>query len=343
MRFKAILIIELIVISLFFKVNFSYASAQVTPASGQNEILVDNSDLDNGSFSTTVFGGTGNVGEGFTKAGLKYIPEASHWVCQVDVRINNHNSPTDSVLMKIYSGGSDVDTGTLLATSNQVTSTAITSSAGWVSFWIGTPTVPGSCIGMGSGGTYWFTFSRTGSNNGTNNYNLGLKNTNPIPNVITSYVKGGGLITGSTPDAILQITGIKDGSAITLGTINPCADNLLFSVCSLLYLLFIPNFTNISTRVASTSATLNSKVPFSYFNSLSGINLSSVGTPDASLTLPIHTGSGSSALNFDIPFFATASANISGFFSAVKLSTTFIFWLGFLAYLYFLIRRVTTT
>lgn len=319
----------LLLIFIFIGVPKAYAldPTQVEPDPSQNGILADFDNCVSGCGSTG-FGTSGNY-----RHGARYIPNESHYLCQADFYIKKNANPTDSLRLDLYFGGTNLTNGTLVASSVAWSASALSGSYQYISFWFGTSSPPGNCYGVQAGQTYFLTLQRSGASDNTNNYQIYVNaGTNAE---YTGWSTGSGEV--NTPYSVLY--GITDGSALDIGIAEPCPVNALYTLCSLFYWLFIPdiNTSTINTNIDSLFTLINTKIPFGYINAITEIDLSdSESSESAGWVLPVQAGFVDTSLTFN----SNDEAGISDFFGGVRLITTFMFWLGFLAYIYFMMRRV---
>jgi len=311
----------------------AYASTQLTPAEGRNEIISQGLV---GSAGLTSFGNS--TGFHPKHIGFKYTPTASHYVCQVDFTLRKNGNPTDFVKMSVYEGGSSMINGDLLnGTSAFVWSgTEIATTGGIVSFPLS------DCIALSKTKYYWFTLSRTvsGGEEASDYYYYYSTATDSTPNDEIYSWSESGEQTGYHNYGTMY--GIGDGSLIDFAEENSAenvCDNtpdLVKPFCQATYKLLVPNSEDINTDVASMSASLNEKVPFAYilevFNIGDELSATNSATPTF-INIP-YSSSSVSAL-FGVP--QSIQGNLPEFaqnyFNILKTAISFIMWALFLTYL----------
>lgn len=139
--------------------------------------------------------GSGGINE---EAGQTIIPASTFNIAKIEAFINKNNSPTDNLVMKIYS---DAFGGTVLATSDTIAATSITTNT-YVAFtFSSSPTLT-------SGSTYYFALSRSGARD-TVNYCVWLAQST---DVVTgnAAVKDSGVWSNVTGKDLRYITYSQD-------------------------------------------------------------------------------------------------------------------------------------
>lgn len=320
------------------------ASTQVTPDASQNDNLL----TANTNPKATLRFGAANTGSWTDIIGAKYIPENSHYLCQIDLEVSKNGTPTDSIQAQIYQGGSNLTNGSLLGTSANTwlgSDLGITTQV--VSFWFGSTTVPGNCIGIVKGTTYWISVSRTGALNDTNNYNFEFQSSPAVPTSATwlGWSKIFGQVTGTITVPTVNLWGINNGSAlesIPTAVQSFCQNfGLLTETCNVFGSLFVPSQSVFSSNYTTVKNNLNSKAPFAYINTVFALNLSNTGsaTSTPAISIPItHT----SYISSNLP--THMDSNFGATLDSIKNSTRGVFaillWLAFVFYIIRLASRV---
>jgi len=344
MKKKILLLFIYLSYALLTPLN-TFAATNIPPPEGQNSYILQSTI---GSYSSTIFG---RVSGGYNAyVGFQFVPNASRYLCQVDVTVHKSGAPTDNIYANLMSGGTTLTNGTLLATSNQIAGSDIGTGTGGtiLSFYFGTASSPGNCFGVSGSQNYWIQIKRSGSNSDTNYYHYDYN---------SGGTSSGGvcLLWGSTfgkysPDAECgaNIYGISDGSFLDISispVTNVCTNNVLAGACSLLANLFIPSQTVASSSANTIKDLFLSKAPFGYINTALSIDLTDTNAASTSptLTLPIgHTNDYISDLIPSSMVWADSSANNNAQTATNGFRTTFslLLWLVFIFYIVFTIRRV---
>jgi hypothetical protein len=200
------------------------------------------------------------------------ISSQNGYVCQIKTAMYRNGNPTDSVRLRIYSGGSLPDNGTLIATSAVLGSSFSTSSNPYqlITFDLD------NCFYFQSGKNYYFVFDRTGDLDPDNYYYYWYYN----GNLQNYYIKWGYLM-GSwnnnqnieldlTLNGWLELAPPTSTSTEQVITCDPNSGFFSYSFCYLFQYLFSPdqialnNFYNLKDE-------LKNKIPFSYFYQISDL------------------------------------------------------------------------
>lgn len=326
-------------------------STQLTPISGHADVIYDGYSTDNVNVSN-VFGKS-TTSSWASKVGMKYIPEANRFICQIDIVVGKAGSPSDGLKVEVYNGGTTVDNGNIVATSyNTWSASEIASNNGQVlTYWFdGTSINTGACFGVVAGQTYWITVSRTGSLSDTDYYFWYHTTTGGQPTEATglSYSKEFGQYTNSGinmhPD--IDIYGISDGTSIepNIGDWQ-CSVDTWFpgyeTLCTFVHTILIPpnGFgAFIKGKMNDSQGLLYSKAPFAYFVQIKNqvTNLDTTTTTTGYLmdtTLHAHTAT---AADISIPiqaFNTAAGSSERGIFDEVRPYIETFLWLYFAWYL----------
>jgi len=123
----------------------------------------------------------GSSGSNDSRWSMLYTPSFNEAYCTINVDADRNGTPTDylRLTIKVWTSG-DYDTGSG-AVSTDVLGSSLSTSFGTVAF-----TFPG-CYTMLAGTTYGITLTRTGSVDGTNNYDVFYETESPSPVVWRRY------------------------------------------------------------------------------------------------------------------------------------------------------------
>jgi len=343
---KLILFIILFLSLFVFSERSISAQTMIDPDPSQNAVLLD------WNHTSTPLGTTfGRPPASDNDIGFKYIPATSQYVCQIDIALDvGSGSPTDTVSMRVYSGGTTLTNGTLMWTMQNVWRATDFGSDVYASYWYGTFAPPGNCFGLLGGSTYWFVLHRTGSTSNTQNWQTNIVSGTMSPSDSFAQVWGdqsGAREYSAGVPARPQVTiyGISDGSLIDQQSeelASFCASTgLLIGTCNMFSNLFIPNFEEFSDDFNDLEATLSAKAPFAYIDSALSLDfsLSPSATTSPDISIPIqHTNSNISSL---IPTSLDWSDADSGGVAAIAtnaIRNVFLVLL-WIAFIFFLVTR----
>lgn len=345
MKRKIILFISLIFFTL---VTPAFAALpQFSPDSTQNQVLLDT------LYNPTGVGDQNFGNTGFNKVGFLYTPSSSHWVCQVHALFGKFGHPTDSVQLQLYDSqntmASAISSGNLDGTFySLVNGIDLTNSDQSADFIFQAATPPGICLPLHAATNYWFVFSRTGSLSNTDYY-LFEENQNLTPRPNASSVIQAWTTTGQSSGFVPSTTvyGITDGTAINNATgsasltTETCANNILYSLCTLFY----PNLSVLSSNFTTLQNTFNSKAPFGYITSALSINLSVTNAASSTpvFTIPIvHSASQiAGILPTSMTYNDSSWGNIvAQWTGAIRTMFNIALWLAFIFYIFVTVRHI---
>lgn len=166
--------------------------------------------------SSSTFGSTGTS----QQVSLALTPATDQVIGKVWLRSNRIGSPTDSVVMTIYLGGTNGENGTFVWSVEIPFSDFPTSASGaaYVPFTLPTP------ITLISGSTYFFTFSRTGAFDGSNCYQFSLTSTNQFANAVQWRKAGNGVWSQDGSGRELAVKIDAASSAVDVDILPPGTD-----------------------------------------------------------------------------------------------------------------------
>ena len=349
MKSKISVVTTVLLLALLGFATPSFASTDLPAPSGQNAFVLKG--INSSNVEVSKIFGAATTSSWTDKIGFKYIPESNRYICQVDAKLsrNGTGSATSNVQLQVYSSGSNMDNGTLMYTSSNVwTHQDFTTSAQLASFYFGTASSPGNCFGVKGGSTYWFTWSRTDAPSDTVNWNFYFVNNVPSPSSATAqgYTKAFGAVTGSSIYPDVNLYGILDGTGISTANTQPCDDNILYSLCSVLYKYLIPDTAVVSSNYTTLQTTFNSKAPFAYINSALGLDFSLTSSSSAIpfISIPLNHSTNpyiASSLPTSMNYTDSSNGNVvSQWAGAVRTVFLVLLWLSFIFYIFKTVEHI---